>query len=201
MSQPQTIQHEKHPDTHHDIYSKTVFGFWIYLISDFVLFGTIFATYAVLRHSTFGGPSAKEVFDLGSVLERSLMLICCSFTVGIASAAAHRRDKKISLLFFGITFLLGLWFMISQWGEFEMLLKGGNHWKNNAFLSAYFTLLGTFAAHVVLGLLWIFVLGIPTWLHELTGVEIRRLTCLKMFWQFLNVVWIFIYTFVYLLGG
>jgi cytochrome o ubiquinol oxidase subunit 3 len=202
MNKPNAISHESHPDTHHDAYSKTVFGFWIYLLTDFVLFGTLFAAYAVLRNSTFGGPSGKELFDLHSVLERTLVLMTSSLTVGLAGASAHRRKKTMAICLFSATFLLGLLFMGMQFQEFQNLISTNNGWARSAFLSAYFTLLGTFGIHAVFGLLWILVLVIPIFFnHDIDGVSIRRLTCMRMFWQFLNIIWIFIFTFVYLLGG
>ena len=201
MNKPNAISHESHPDTHHDAYSKTVFGFWVYLLTDFVLFGTLFASYAVLRNSTFGGPSASQLFDIHSVLERTLVLMTSSLMVGLAGASAHRRKKTMAICLFGATFLLGALFMGMQFQEFQNLISSNNGWAKSGFLSAYFTLLGTFGIHVVFGLLWILVLVIPILFNEINGVAIRRLTCIRMFWQFLNIIWIFIFTFVYLLGG
>lgn len=200
MKNSKAVDHEHFPDTHHDMYSRTVFGFWIYLLTDFILFGTLFATYAVLRNNTFGGPGANELFNLQSVLERTLVLLAATFTVGLAGASAHRRNKLWTVSLFGATFLLGLLFMGMQVGEFRELVTAGNGWEKSAFLSAYFTLLGTFGVHMVFALLWIFVLIIPVCLNGITGVNIRRLSCLRMFWQFLNIVWVFIFSFVYLLG-
>ncbi|MBI3236262.1 MAG: cytochrome c oxidase subunit 3 [Chlamydiales bacterium] len=191
----------KYPDTHHDTYSRTVFGFWVYLLTDFVLFGTLFATYAVLGRNTFGGPGAKELFDLGDVLQRTLVLLLASFTAGLAGASAHRRCLPRTLLFFSLTFLLGILFMVMQYAEFESLITSGNSWQRSAFLSAYFTLLGTYAIHIIFGLLWTLVLILPICFQGISPVDIRRLTCLRMFWQFLNIVWIFIFTFVYLIGA
>lgn len=201
MKKQNAISHESHPDTHHDAYSKTVFGFWVYLLTDFVLFGTLFASYAVLRNSTFGGPSGSELFDLHSVLHRTLVLMLSSLTVGLAGASVHRRKKTTAICLFGATFLLGILFMGMQFQEFQNLISSNHGWARSGFLSAYFTLLGTFGIHVVFGLLWILVLTIPIFSNEINGVAIRRLTCMRMFWQFLNIVWIFIFTFVYLLGG
>ncbi len=201
MNKPKISSCESHPDTHHDAYSKTVFGFWIYLLTDFVLFGTLFAMFAVLRNGTFEGPSGKELFDLQSVLDRTCMFIVSSLTAGLAGASVHRRKKTVTICLFGATFLLGLVFIGMQFQEFHSLISSGNAWQRSAFLSAYFTLLGTFAIHVAFGLLWILVLIIPIFFNEITGVVIRRLTCMRMFWQFLNIIWVFIFTFVYLLGG
>ncbi len=200
MKQPSTQAHESFPDTHHDSYSKTIFGFWVYLMSDFILFGTLFATYAVLSGSTFGGPSAKDLFSLPFNLVQTLVLLTCSFISGLAGAAAHRRDKKWTIALFGLTFVLGALFLGMMLTEFSGLIAGGHGWQKSAFLSAYFTLLGTHGVHVLFGLLWILVLLYPVWKEGIDPMSLRRLTCLRMFWQFLNIVWIFIFSFVYLMG-
>ena len=100
------IEHENHLDTHHDPYSKTIFGFWLYLITDFLLFATLFAVYAVLKKSTFGGPTPKELFNLEFVTLESLVLLCTSFTAGLAGVYAHRRNKAATTLFFILTFVM-----------------------------------------------------------------------------------------------
>lgn len=202
MKQKHPLAHEQYPDPHHDNYARTTFGFWVYLLTDFVLFGTFFATYAVLGTSTFGGPAGKEIFHLPCALIQSILLLCCSFTVGLGGAYAHRKDKKRTSAFFGLTFVLGLLFFWMQLGDMSRLYQLGHGWANSAFLSAYYTLVGTFAVHLVFALIWIIVLLVPLWREEsISHVSVRRLTCLKMFWQFLNIIWVFIFTFVYLLGA
>lgn len=200
MKTSSPILHESHPDTHHCIYSKTVFGFWIYLLTDFVLFGALFATYAVLRNSTYGGPSAAELFHLPFALMQTITLLVSSFTIGLAGAAAHRKEVKTTLALLAVTLLLGISFMGMELADFKQLIASGNGWQRSAFLSMFFTLVGTHGIHILFGLLWILVLGIPIWRHGITTVDIRRVTCLKMFWQFLNIVWIFVFSFVYLMG-
>jgi len=195
-----TDSHEHFPDPHRDLYSRTTFGFWIYLLTDFVLFGTLFATYAVLHRSTFGGPSVRDLFEVPYTLAPALILLMSSLTVGLGSAMAHRKDKKWTMLLFGITFLLGALFLFMEGGDMARLVHSGAGWEKSAFLSAYFTLVGTHAVHVIFGLLWVLVLLYPVWREGITSVSLRRLTCLKMFWQFLNIIWIFIFSFVYLLG-
>lgn len=201
MRKTLTTRHESYPDTHHDTYSRTTFGFWVFILTDFVLFGTLLASYAVLQKQTFGSFSAKDLFHLPTLFVQAQLLLFCSFFMGLGGAAAHRRKKNATLAFFAIAFLLGSAFFIMQWDLFAEMLQKGAHWKNSAFLSAYFTLIGTHAAHVVFGLLWIFVLLVPVACAKaIDGVDIRRLTCLKMFWQFLNMVWVIIFSFVYLMG-
>jgi len=191
---------EAYPDTHHDVYSKTVFGFWVYLLTDFMLFAAIFATYAVLRNSVFGGPSGKDLFDLHTALTQTFMLLTCSLTIGLGTAMAHRRKKAGTIFFLLLTFALGFIFFQTQLGDFSRLVDAGHSWKGSAFLSAYFTLVGTHTLHLFFALLWILVLLYPLVRHGMNEESIKRLTCLRMFWQFLNVIWIFIFSFVYLMG-
>jgi cytochrome o ubiquinol oxidase subunit III len=195
------MHHENYPDPHHDTYSKTVFGFWIYLLTDFMLFAALFATYAVLSSSTFGGPSARELFDRSFVFYQTLILLTCSLTSGLASAAAHRKEIMWSTVYFGATFVLGLVFLGMEIGDFHRLSQGGNGWNQSAFLSSFYTLLGTHAIHIIFALLWIPILLVPLWRDGITVMCLRRIACLKMFWQFLNIIWVFIFTIVYLLGG
>ncbi len=192
---------ESYPDNYHDAYSKTTFGFWLYLVTDFVLFGSLFAVYIVLQKKTFGGPSASDLFHLPFNLFQSVILLVCSFTSGIAGGYAHRREKSKTIIFFMITFLLGLCFLSTEFMEFARVIKNGNDWKQSAFLSSYFTLIGTHAVHVIFALLWTLVLILPTLRFGITLTGLRRLTCLRMFWQFINIVWVFIFTIVYLMRG
>ncbi len=200
MTTPETIVHEKYPDPHHEVYSKTLFGFWVYIVTDFMLFATLFATYDVLHNKTFGGPSAKELFNLPYTLTQTFILLVSSATIGLAGVFAHRNRKGWTIALFGITFLLGIAFMWMELAEFSTLINEGNSWHRSAFLSVFFTLVGTYGLHMMFGLLWIIILILPVCLHGLTPVSVKRLTCLRMFWQFLNVVWIFIFTIVYLMG-
>jgi len=195
-----TSVHENYPDPHHDVYSKTVFGFWVYIVTDFMMFAVLFATYDVLHNKTFGGPSSRELFNLPYTLIQTLILLVSTFTCGVGGVLAHRGNKNGTIAFFGITFLLGIAFMWMQLGEFAHLMGEGNNWQGSAFLSMFFTLVGTFGVHMIFALLWVIVLIVPVCLHGLTPVNIKRLTCLRMFWQFLNIVWIFIFTVVYLWG-
>ncbi len=201
MKASPTTAHETYPDTHHDAYSKTIFGFWIYLMGDLIFFGALFATYTVLNESTFGGPTARELFNLPYTLIQSLVLLFASFMAGLGGTAAHRKEKGRTLLFFSSTFVLGSLFLGMEINEFARLIAAGNRWDQSAFLSSYFTVVATLGVHVIFGLLWVPILLIPVLLEKsLSHVSIRRLTCLKMFWQFVNIIWIFIFSLVYLLG-
>lgn len=192
--------HESYPDTHHDTYSRSVFGFWVYLMSDFILFGALFAAYVVLCNSTFGGPSGRELFQPSFTLVQTLVLLVSSLTAGLAGASAHRRHKIWTIVLFGATFLFGAVFIAMELSEFSRLVSDGHAWDKSAFLSMYFTIVGTHGVHVLFGLLWTIVLLIPVFREGISHVSLRRLTCLRMFWQFLNIIWVFIFSFVYLMG-
>ena len=187
------------PDTHHDTYSKTVFGFWIYLLTDFVLFATILSVYFVLRNSTFGGPGACDLLPLSFTFVQTLILLTSSLTSGLAGVAAHRKQKMTTAVLFGITFVLGSIFLWMEFSGFHDLIQAGNGWRRSAFLSAYFTLLGTHAIHVIFALLWTLVLLPFIWLYGMNTVTLQRLTSLRLFWQFLNMIWIGIFTIAYLM--
>ncbi len=181
--------------------TKTVFGFWIYLLTDCVLFASLFAAYAVLRNNTFGGPGAFELFSLPYVLTETLILLTSSFTVGLGILAAHRALKNQVIFWFSITFLLGLAFLGMELSEFSKLASEGNSWRRSGFLSAFFTLVGTHGLHITSGLIWMAVMITKVARKGLNFPTIKRLTMLSMFWHFLDVIWIIIFTVVYLLGA
>lgn len=190
-----------HPDPHQDVYDKTVFGFWVYLMTDCILFGTLFATYAVLHNNTFGGPSAKELFSLPFALVETILLLISSFTCGIAMLEAQKNRLKTSVILFITTFLFGAGFLAMELTEFTQLVQEGFSWERSAFLSSFFTLVATHGLHITTGLIFIVVLLCQAIRRGLTPVVIKRLMCLSLFWHFLDVVWIFIFTFVYLMGA
>lgn len=180
---------------------KTVFGFWVYLMTDCILFACLFATYAVLHGNTFGGPNGHELFKLPYVLTETMVLLTSSFTCGLAMLAAQKRDKQQVLLWLGVTFLLGLTFLGLELSEFHTMVQEGNSWRLSGFLSSYFTLVSTHGLHITVGLVWMAVAGWFTFKKGLTDVVMKRLTLLSLFWHFLDVVWIFIFTIVYLFGS
>lgn len=180
--------------------AKTQLGFWIYLMTDLVLFATLFATYAVLQNSTFGGPSGKELFDMPFVLAETLILLTSSFTCGLGLLAMYRQNRRQVLAWFTVTFLLGCAFLAMELTEFNHLIQEGNGWQRSGFLSAFFTLVGTHGLHISIGLLWMLTLMIQVVRRGFTAHTSRRLMLLSMFWHFLDVVWIFIFTIVYLMG-
>ena len=189
-----------HPDPHHDMYSKTIFGFWLFLLTDFVLFGSFFATFAVLAKSPYPSPKAIELFNLDYALVQSFLMLLCAFFSGLGGVAAHRKNKKMTIVFFVVTFFLSAIFMTYEFFDFQRLLQAGYGWNKTGFLSAFYTILATHGVHVIFGLIWIIVLLVPLIKEEIGHESIRRLTCLRMFFQFLNIVWIFIFSIVYFMG-
>ncbi len=186
---------------HVDANDKTYFGFWVYLLTDFVMFATLFATYVVLQYGTSGGPSGRELFHLNATLVQTVLLLLASFTAGLATSEMHQGNARKTIVLFCITFLLGIGFMIMEGMECQRLVASGASWHKSAYLSAFFTLIATHGVHMVFALLFVPVFLIPVCFQGLTSTSIRRLTCLRMFWQFLNVVWVFIFTIVYLMGS
>lgn len=184
-----------------ELLEKTNIGFWIYIMTDCVLFATLFATYAVLHNNTFGGPSGSEIFKLPYVLTETLVLLTSSFTCGLGILAAQRKDKNKVLVLFGATFLLGVAFLVLELTEFRHLVITGDSWSKSGFLSSYFTLVGTHGLHITIGLLWMAFLMVKLFTSGFTSANIRRLTLLSVFWHFLDLIWIFIFTIVYLMGA
>lgn len=189
-----------HQSEEHDA-TKTPFGFWVYIMTDCVLFATLFATYAVLRDNTFGGPSGADIFSMPFVLTETLILLTSSFTCGLAMLATHRNDKRQVVLWFIITMLLGIAFLTMELSEFRHLAHEGNSWRRSGFLSAFFTLVSTHGLHITIGLLWMGTLVTQIYRRGLTAAIASRLTLVSLFWHFLDIVWIFIFTVVYLMGA
>lgn len=179
---------------------KVMFGFWVYLMTDLLMFAALFATYAVLRDNTFGGISMQKLFNPPLVLTETLALLTSSFTCGLAMLAVKRNDKAKVFSWLGVTFFLGIFFLILEMSEFSRLISEGNSWQRSAFLSSFFTLVGTHGLHITIGLLWMLILFIQILRRGLTPGNIRKLTLLSLFWHFLDIVWIFIFTIVYLMG-
>lgn len=188
---PETDLIEKH---------KTLFGFWVYLMTDLMLFASLFATYAVLRNNTFGGPGATTLFHLPNVLAETMLLLTSSFTCGLAVLAARNSKQRQTLLWLVLTFLLGAAFLTFELREFHALAAEGSSWRRSGFLSAFFTLVGTHGLHITVGLLWILVSMMAVAKRGLSKLNVRRLVMFSLFWHFLDLIWIFIFTFVYLFG-
>ncbi|MFM0004255.1 cytochrome o ubiquinol oxidase subunit III [Paraburkholderia dipogonis] len=188
--------------SHHDadhVPSQSVFGFWLYLMTDCIIFAALFAVFAVMGHQFAGGPSGKDLFEIPGVALETTMLLLSSITYGFAMLGAHKKRKGVLLFWLGVTFLLGLAFLVLELREFSHLIAEGAGPSRSAFLSSFFTLVGTHGLHVTCGLIWMVVLAIQVISHrDLTERDMIRLTCLSLFWHFLDVVWIGVFTFVYL---
>lgn len=185
----------------HETTAKTTAGFWAYLMTDCILFASLFAAYAVLHGNTAGGPAGVDIFNLPYVLAETLILLTSSFTCGLAMLAAYKRDKQMVFVWFGITFVLGATFLALELNEFANLVQDGHSWRASAFLSAFFTLVGTHGLHITAGLLWMATLLWQVKRRGFTHASLRRLTMLSLFWHFLDIVWIFIFTLVFLMGA
>ena len=188
-------------DVHHDQGATNVYGFWIYIMSDCVLFSCLFAAYAVLHVNVFGGPDGKELFSLPFVFVETMLLLTSSFTCGLMMLAINKTRQQQAIFWMAVTFLLGLSFVVMEVYEFHELVVEGNSWSRSAFLSSFFTLVGTHGLHVSLGLLWMVVLLIQILKHGITPVVNAKLQTFSLFWHFLDIVWIFLFTIVYLIGA
>lgn len=186
---------------HHNSDATDIFGFWIYILSDCVLFAILFATFAVLRANVYGGPELKELTDLPCVFSETMILLVSSLTYGLAILALYKKNLSQVLLWLGLTFLLGLSFVGLELKEFIHLYREGHSWQSSASLSSFFTLVGTHGLHVSLGLVWMLVLMVQLLFFRITPFMQRRLTYLGLFWSFLDLVWIFVFTVVYLMGA
>ena len=187
----------EHPDT----VANLAFGFWIYLMTDLVLFASIFATYAVLAHNYAGGPTGKDLFDLPYTFGETMLLLFSSATYGLVMLALHKGQKDWVLTWLAVTFLLGLGFIVLEINEFGHMIHDGNGPERSAFLSAFFTLVGTHGTHVTFGLIWMALMVSQVVIKGLTTPVQSRLMRLSMFWHFLDIVWIGVFTIVYLMGS
>ncbi|MGE0798835.1 MAG: cytochrome o ubiquinol oxidase subunit III [Lautropia sp.] len=188
------VAEEPHPA------NGTLLGFWLYLMSDCLLFACLFATYGVLGRSYDAGPSGADLFDLPLVAVNTALLLLSSLTYGFAMLAMQRHAKAATLLWLAVTGVLGAGFIGLELYEFAHLIREGHGPQRSAFLSAFFALVGTHGLHVASGLIWLVVLMVQVQLRGLIPANRRRLLCLSMFWHFLDVVWIGVFTFVYLMG-
>jgi len=189
-----------HAEEHDHTGQSTALGFWLYLMSDCLIFAVLFATYGVLGRSYAAGPSPKDLFDLPLVALNTSMLLLSSITYGFAMLAMEKDRQSTTLLWLAVTGPFGVAFVGLELYEFHHLIHEGAGPQRSAFLSAFFTLVGTHGLHVSLGILWLVVLMVQVVQRGLVPDNRRRLMCLSMFWHFLDVVWIGVFTFVYLMG-
>jgi cytochrome o ubiquinol oxidase subunit 3 len=179
-------------------WSMISFGFWLFLLSDIVIFASLFATYAVLSKATAGGPSGHDIFDLKNVFIETSCLLASSFTCGLMLIAAERRQLQKFYIWALVTWVLGAAFIGLEVTEFSDLVARGYGPTHSAFLSAFFTLVGTHGCHVTSGLLWLLVMVAQVSTLGLRTMVVRRLFCFSLFWHALDLVWIGVFTIVYL---
>jgi cytochrome o ubiquinol oxidase subunit III len=177
------------------------YGFWIFLLSDIVMFAALFAAYAVLRNATAGGPTGAQLFNQGSVAIETACLLASSYTCGLMSLAVNARNREATYLFAAITFALGAVFLGLEIREFAGMIATGAAPQRSAFLSAFFTLVGCHGLHVAAGLVWLAVMMAQVEFKGFRANVKRRLLCFSLFWHALDIVWVWLFTVVYLMGA
>lgn len=188
------LKTEHHPE------NGTLLGFWIYLMSDCLIFAVLFACYGVLGRNYAAGPSGKDLFDLGLVALNTSFLLFSSITYGFAMLEMAKNRVGTTLFWLGVTGVFGAAFLGVELYEFVHLIHEGATPQRSAFLSSFFALVGTHGLHVTFGIIWLVTLMFQVAQHGLVPANRRRLMCLSMFWHFLDVIWIGVFTFVYLMG-
>jgi cytochrome o ubiquinol oxidase subunit 3 len=189
------VDEHEHPEGH-----STLLGFWIYLMSDCLIFAMLFAVYGVLGGNFAAGPGPRQLFELPLVAVNTSMLLLSSITYGFAMLTMEEDRKGRTLAWLAVTGLFGLSFVGIEFSEFAHLIEEGATPQRSGFLSSFFTLVGTHGLHVTVGLVWLVTLMTQIARHGLIPALRRRLMCLSLFWHFLDVIWIGVFTFVYLLG-
>ena len=177
------------------------YGFWIFLLSDFILFSGLFAAYAVLSDQTAGGPTGAELFNLRNVFIETMCLLFSSYTCGLGALSAERRQPGRFLIFAALSFVLGAAFLVIESTEFAAMVGKGAGPSRSAFLSGFFTLVGTHGVHVTGGLLWLIYMVAQVVAKGLRPHVLRRLLCWSLFWHALDIVWVGVFTLVYLMGA
>ncbi|KQS88237.1 MULTISPECIES: cytochrome o ubiquinol oxidase subunit III [unclassified Rhizobium] len=188
------LTEDHHPE------NSTMLGFWLYLMSDCLIFAVLFATHGVLGRNYAAGPSPADLFDLNIVAVNTAMLLFSSITYGFAMLQMERNAKMETLFWLGVTGVFGAIFLALEIYEFHHLIQEGAGPTRSAFLSSFFTLVGTHGLHVTFGMIWLITLMVQVSRRGLVPENRRRLMCLSMFWHFLDVIWIGVFSFVYLLG-
>jgi cytochrome o ubiquinol oxidase subunit 3 len=176
------------------------YGFWIFILSDIVMFSALFAAYAVLAGNTAGGPSGADLFNVRNVFLMTMCLLVSSYTCGLGALSAEQRKPERFLIFAAPTFVLGAAFLFLEISEFVGMIDKGAGPSRSAFLSAFFTLVGMHGAHVSAGLIWLIYMVAQVVAKGLRAAVLRRLLCFSLFWHALDIVWIGVMTLVYLMG-
>ncbi|MDQ1237782.1 MAG: cytochrome o ubiquinol oxidase subunit III [Wigglesworthia glossinidia] len=177
-----------------------ILGFWVYLMSDCILFATLFATYFVLQNNTAGGPSGKDIFEIPIVFLETIILLSSSVTCGFAILSMDKKDKNKINFWLIITVLLGICFIFFELKEFRYLINQNYGPERSAFLSIFFTIIGTHGIHVLSGIFWMIIIIMQTYKKGYSVIHKTRLHLLSLFWHFLDIIWIFVFNIVYLLG-
>jgi cytochrome o ubiquinol oxidase subunit 3 len=187
-------------DEHEHAEGSTLLGFWIYLMSDSLIFAILFATYGVLGRRYAAGPSPADLFNIPLIALNTAILLFSSITYGLVMVEVERQRMGLVLFWLAVTGSFGLAFVAIELNEFAHLIHEGAGPQRSAFLSSFFTLVGTHGLHVTCGIIWLVTLMVQLPLHGFIPDNRRRLMCLGMFWHFLDVIWIGVFTFVYLIG-
>lgn len=191
--------HEQHH--HHDGDSTDVFGFWLYILTDCILFGSLFATFLVLNDPSSHGPALKSYLNLHDILIETFLLLVSNLTFCLAILSIYKSKLFRAQMWLVLTFILGASFVYMEVTEFAHIAHEGFSWATSGQASSFFTLVGTHGLHVSFGLLWIFVMIVQLPILKINHITKRRMTYLGLFWNFLDIVWIFVFTIVYLMGG
>ena len=189
-----------HHNHDHDSFSKVTFGFWIFLLSDCSMFAALFAAYDVLKDHTLNGTTIRDIASMPYILVQSLVLLACPLMCGFAQSAFYKDNKNGVVVSLMLLVVFTIVFMMMQGQQYLYLISIGSSWHKSAFLSIFFSLLGVHSFHLLLALLWTIILIIQFSMKGLTATMRTRLTCLSMFFAFLNIIWLFIFTIVYLMG-
>ena len=197
---PAELAHQRH-DGPAPTRIVVAYGFWIFILSDIIMFSALFAAYAVLSGNTAGGPTGAELFNLRNVFILTMCLLFSSYTAGLGALAAEREQPDRFLIFAALTFVLGAAFLFLEISEFAGMISQGAGPSRSAFLSAFFTLVGMHGAHVTAGLIWLVYLAAQVVAKGLRAAVLRRLLCFSLFWHALDIIWVALFTVVYLWGA
>ena len=199
MSQAVSHDHEHHAPGHVDQNKLKQFGFWLFMMTDVILFATLFATFIVLRENTSAGPIGADLIEINGIIVSTFILLTSSFTSGLALLEMNKGNKKGLIFWLVVTIALGLSFLVLEISEFIHLVDHGAAIHTSAYWSAFFTLVGTHGLHVTIGIVWIIGICIQLAKRGITPDTRRRVNITSLYWHFLDVVWIFVFTIVYLM--
>ncbi len=200
MQNEMVMQHHEH-EHHHDADANDIFGFWLYIMTDCVLFATLFAAFVVLNYQAMTINGLKNYIDLSVVLTETFFLLASNFTFCLSILSFYKKNVPLTQFWLLLTFILGASFVYLEVKEFIHLAADGFRWDLNGSASSFFTLVGTHGFHVSCGLIWILLMIFQLFFFKTSNTMLRRMTYLGLFWNFLDIVWIFVFTVVYLMGA